>query len=491
YLVAYILSPKEYAKLSKQLSKGNLELNVSDSAIKSHFRTGTRTFLGGYSLLTVVDAFSLLRSRRSKRAALSKSDILSLLLSRKNAKCAGSLILLIALYQSVLFSERKLLGRIESLLPPSRRLRRLRKRLRATTGLLRSKPITALIAGLVAGLALVIQPDDHRRSIIALYSSIKAMETIINHAKDNGMLNWRPSWLNTQFFFAISTGQLLYTFFFDNDCCPETFSRMMKRFSSGFIPARPPSYSKNLPWPDKDAIISKLSSLPRARYPQFQSPMLSEGKRTIPPVYSDVEPVLRIAHPAITTMYSAITHPFEPSSFKNATEHSLSTLTQVSKLMSIAYGVLYLFRTVVSRQSFSLDQKVQMLLQLIRSSAFASLFLSISWVGGDLSQYILSNNRLPLYRFRLIGFIAGLAGYIDDSKVNRGLYIYTIRSAIYSYWRQLVKYKAVHPLPNGDVLLFAVSLGIIMGVYERSPRAVSSPTARKVLNVIKSGSFSD
>jgi hypothetical protein len=44
---------------------------------------------------------------------------------------------------------------------------------------------------------------------------------------------------------------------------------------------------------------------------------------------------------------------------------------------------------------------------------------------------------------------------------------------------------------GGDVLLFALSLGILMGVFERAPQSITGSTVRKTLSWISGNKFTD
>jgi hypothetical protein len=99
------------------------------------------------------------------------------------------------------------------------------------------------------------------------------------------------------------------------------------------------------------------------------------------------------------------------------------------------------------------------------------------------------------------GLLGGLWAFVDRKK-GRGKFLYAARLSIESGWKVAVKRGTVKPIKyylfvskdnvrGGDVVLFALSLGILMAVFERAPESVTGTTVRKSMSWISGKGFID
>jgi hypothetical protein len=127
--------------------------------------------------------------------------------------------------------------------------------------------------------------------------------------------------------------------------------------------------------------------------------------------------------------------------------------------------------------------------------------IGTSWSSICLFQQLLPSSFLPQKRFFLSGLLGGLWAFVDRKK-GRGRFLYSARLSIESGWNVAVKRGLVKPVRffslcvfsetrGGDVFLFAISLGILMGVFERAPESVTGGTVRKTLSWIGGTGFVD
>ena len=139
--------------------------------------------------------------------------------------------------------------------------------------------------------------------------------------------------------------------------------------------------------------------------------------------------------------------------------------------------------------------------RLLRTTTFVTMAIGTSWSSICLLQNLLPSSVLSQKRFLLSGFLGGLWAFVDRKK-GRGRFLYSARLSIESGWNVAVKRGLVKPVKytnpsdvvnnrGGDVVLFALSLGILMGMFERAPESVTGSTVRKTLSWIGGSGFRD
>ena len=155
------------------------------------------------------------------------------------------------------------------------------------------------------------------------------------------------------------------------------------------------------------------------------------------------------------------------------------------------------------------------MMRFLRTTTFITMAIGTSWTSICLFQHLLPASFLPTKRFYLSGLLGGLWAFVDRKK-GRGRFLYSTRLSIESAWKVAVKHlyvkpikyppffsSLVSPLPSaviwraltgdrgGDVVLFALSLGVLMTIFEKSPASITGGTVRKTMSWISGRGFVD
>ncbi|ANB11101.1 hypothetical protein AWJ20_3898 [Sugiyamaella lignohabitans] len=552
YTIRYVLSPREYRKLVARLNTNVTRIlpapeKIDASAVRSGdgvqsiVRSQSRLFAASYGLLGLINAFILKRrglNIPALRIATSLTAIsgiykvlyrvLTLLLQRTgilprhglSAKTTGS----------------STKSRVDSSPSPgttddpestcsdagyldnSYKITKLlvragyftKRTLKKTKHLPPLLP--ALLSGLVAGSAFALFPES-AQGYAAIYLSTRTLEFVYNYLDDMGYLEFKPRILKSWAIFPFAFSQLFYTFIFHPDACPNIFRRIMLRLSDGYIPTKPTGYPIDRPWPNPDQVVDGIATIARARYPKFVSPILFPNLDTTVPGLESAEPVLSLAHPAMSTLTGALSHPTQPSEFRTYTELVLSKYSSIYKYVFGAYVVLGLLKwRAHSKASSKTSEKNKLsstdkaskkaapslpgiLLSSVANTARTTTFIVMtaasSWYGIGLSQQVLNNKFIPVLRFRIIGFLAGLWAFADQVN-GRARYMFAVRLALRSQWNVLSKDRRYAPLlKNGAAALFALSFAVLMAIFDLSPKSIPGPSLRKTLNWIKTNQYTD
>lgn len=360
-----------------------------------------------------------------------------------------------------------------------------------------SNTIAALSAALISGSMFQYFPRNAGRDVVAVYAMVRAAEIVFNHLDDNGYLPLRPKSIGAWALYPFAFSQLFHSFFFNPETNGAGINKILYGVSSDFFPTRPSAYSLKSPWPVPEQIVEGIAQVSARNFPKFKSPSLFP-EVLIPDYLEAVKPVVLRAHPKIKTLTGAMTHPFKPSFFTAFTEAILSKYSTIGKYVL----VLFLVKEFLGRNKTPQtdDEKPlvpksalivgKAITDTLKTTSFIVLSTSTAWAGIEASQTLLSPSLIPMHRYKLIGFLAGLWAYVDKTN-GRGRYMYAVRAAILSYWRVLVKEKRIQPLRNGDVYLFVASFAVIMSLFERSPESISGAFLRKILFWIKNDDFKD
>jgi hypothetical protein len=468
YTIRFLLSTKEYRKLVSRLGAKWLPLapspeivEESSSSSGDHIhnvvRSQTRLYLSSYGTMAVLNAMVLKRRGYVIEAS----------------KIAASLTCVSGIYKIVYSLLSRLAEHQFKALEPLK--------LKPT-----SKFLVPLVSGVFAGSAYRLFPHQGK-GYIALYVATRTAEFIYNYLDDMGLLEFKPRILGAWALFPFAFSQLFYTFIFYPDCCPASFRRIMLRLSQPYIAAKPMGYPTTDHWPNPNEIVSSIAVIARSRYPKFLSPILFPASFIIPSGLDAVEPVLAMAHPAITSLTGALTHPTEPSEFRTYAELILRDYSTVSKYV---FG-LYVVLGMVRRKSTIPNVLLSSVANAARTSTFIVMTVASAWSGIGLSQQILNNKFIPVMRFKLIGFLSGLWAFADQVN-GHARYMYAVRLAFVSYWNTLVKERKGRPfIRHGDVMLFAVSFAVLMAIFDVSPGSIPGPSLRKSLNWVKTNRYED
>ncbi|VVT53383.1 uncharacterized protein SAPINGB_P003546 [Magnusiomyces paraingens] len=472
---------------------------------KKTIRGHTRVLGKAYIILVIFKSLALLRSR--KKNALLRSV---LVLKDKGSFCSSLAIVAISFSYKIIY---EVLVILKPFVKDFIGLFIHDKSILSELLFEYAHTIIPLLSGITAGTFLKIFPADGPRDLIAVYALVRSLELVYNFLEDSGYIAAlkKPKIIGSWALFPFAYAQLFHAFFFNRDANPNMVNSTLFLLSKDFCTSPPTGYPRKAPWPTQAQLVDSIAKLSRAHYPKFTSPLMFPDTATLPNYLESVKPVVIRAHPAISTITGALLHPSEPSQFRALANIVLKQYTAIGKYVFL----LYLFKSFfIKRAVAKVEPKsnkeefcdseestssraisqLRLLLATIfntwRTTTFIVMTTASSWAGIEFAQSILSNRFIPVYRYKVIGFLSGLWA-IFDKVSGRGRYMYAVRAAILSYWRVLVKEKRVRPVRNGDVYIFALSFGVIMSLFELSPGSVSGPVVRKVLSWISTGTFSD
>lgn len=354
-----------------------------------------------------------------------------------------------------------------------------------------SKTTLALASGAVSGSLFYYFPVDGARDIIAVYTAVRSLEILYNYLDERGVFRGKPKILGSWTLYPFAFAELFHSYFFHPDVNLSSVNRIITLSWSSFFPTIP-LLSKSGSWPATEDFTSSIAQLARHGYPEFKAPAIFPNSE-LPTYLTAVEPVLVKAHPQIQTTIAALTHPFEPN-LARAYSRIVSR-----KFKSVGKYVLgfYVLRALLSNKKDANGEPVSQtesifmaVINSIKLTTFIVLSTTTAHLGLELSEKILGSAGAPEYRFKMIGFLAGLWAIVDKTN-GHGRYMFAVRAAIISLWRTLVKNKRVRSIKNGDVYVFVASFSIIMAVFENSPACVTSPFLRKILFWVKNDDFRD
>lgn len=372
--------------------------------------------------------------------------------------------------------------------------------------------IIPFLSGITAGSFLRLFPADGPRDLVAVYALVRGLELVYNYLDDSGYILAlrKPKIIGSWVLFPFAYAQLFHAFFFHREANSNLINSTLFKLSQNFHTPVPNGYPRSASWPTQAQLVDSIAKVSQAHYPKFTSTLMFPDSAVIPSYLDPVKQVIIRAHPAISTLTGALLHPTEPSQFRALANIVLKQYTTIGKYVFALYLIKsFLVKRVVSQiepeaerdgqkeQPTSTQKAISQLRLLLatmfntwRTTTFIVLTTVSSWAGIEFAQALLSNKFIPVYRYKVIGFLSGLWA-IFDKVSGRGRYIYAVRASILSYWRVLVKEKRVKPIRNGDVYIFALSFGVIMSLFELSPGSVSGPAVRKALSWVSSGRFQD
>lgn len=484
YIVRFLVSESEYPKLRKKLGQLAAKLpshhQVKTSASQGDFvhelvRTQSRLFGKTYVIFFIVN---LLIKRRGGKSVSSVKAGLSI------ASISG-------IYKALYFTLGKVAARIDNescgvdvKYVSSSTTMKFRRKCKTI-----AKIAVPAISGVVAGSAYELFPNI-AKGYIALYAASWAVEYLYNYLDDEGYLEFKPRILGSWALFPFAFSQLFYTFIMHPDCCPPLFSRLMLRMSDGYIPLAPAGFPAGEAgnWPSSRETIDSLAQISLLKYPKFVSPLMFPEISTLPAELASIEPVIGLAHPSMKTLTGALMHPTEPSEFRTYTEFILSNSGAVSKYVFALYAAISLLGR--KKTNFPLIAVLgSVLAKTIRTTIFIVMTTASAWLGIGLSQQLLSNRLMPVFRYRIIGFLAGLWAFVDQVN-GQFRFTYATRMAIMSYWRMLVKQRRIKPIPHGEVALFAAAFAAVMTIFDIAPHSIPG-NRRKLFNWIKNHRYVD
>ena len=140
---------------------------------------------------------------------------------------------------------------------------------------------------------------------------------------------------------------------------------------------------------------------------------------------------------------------------------------------------------------FPLSTMQKLVSSALRTSAFFTGAMATAWSSICFFQAWFPRTFLPTQRFFLGGFLAGMWAMIFERRKGRGLFIYSAKMSLDSFWKVGVKRRWWKAMKGGDVWVFVLALMLTGIVYERDAKAVKEGTWRKGISWVRGEGFRD
>uniref|UniRef100_A0A8H7TQ13 Uncharacterized protein n=1 Tax=Bionectria ochroleuca TaxID=29856 RepID=A0A8H7TQ13_BIOOC len=362
-----------------------------------------------------------------------------------------------------------------------------------------TSPYAPALGASFAGLALGIYPRRQLRVTIAIYSLFRALEFGWNACEAEGLI-WgvkngrrreRPWWFGSWMLQPVAFGQLFHAFVFDRDCLPEPLSKLVLSQSAGYLQTRPQDWPQHLKWPAMDQIVDSLAEMARLSWPTFISPTLFPTKeKVLPPSLASLAPLTSRAHPLISPLSCATLHPSDPSCLRTYLTFWINTFPPLTRVLLLFYSAMTVVPRFKSFYHSPLATINSILASALRMSTFATGALSSAWASICFFQTYLPRHVLATQRYFLGGFFAGLWAWVER-RHGRGVFLYSARVSVDSFWKVGVKRRWWKSMKSGDVWVFVLALMVTGVVYERDARAIREGQWRKGVSWIRGQGWRD
>ena len=115
---------------------------------------------------------------------------------------------------------------------------------------------------------------------------------------------------------------------------------------------------------------------------------------------------------------------------------------------------------------------------MITSSLFVASYVALFWYFMCISKNC--RHRTDKYNIIIASAISSLAILFEPSKRRTELALYLFPRFLESIWMYLKRNNYVKPIVNGEIIIIAISLGIIMSCYKMDEKLDS-----RYLNIFK------
>ena len=455
---------------------------LTDPPLPPNARIPARAFVLGYSANVIFDGVLPLALR--KKAPL---QALSALISIKSLRSGGVLALFSALYRLLLSRLTTLRLNLVSRAWKADDLDYAVTRDRIKARLLKVLNSAALVpftASLAASAVFSVFPVPSLRRYLGLWLSTKAIETLYTYLRSvrSRSVAWVPDWIGGAFFYALSNGQLLWTFLFEPSCFPDAYGRVILARSTSYIPPRPAGLPASIPWPAPRDVADTIATLSTptatsAAYPTFKAPVLSALTPSKYPTtrYALINPVLDYApaHPAHSRLLCALLHPTEPSCSKNFLGFFAREWQASAKFVAVfsALTQLLSYKKVLKDPETAL---FKFALAVIQGATVISGSIGTAWGLTCFFQQYLPRTVLPRSRYFLNGFLSSIFILAVPQARRAQLGSYVTRQSINASYGVAKRRGWVKSVPQGDTMLLAMGMATLMAMYETRPKAVQS-----------------
>ncbi|KAF9430425.1 hypothetical protein BGZ94_006902 [Podila epigama] len=348
----------------------------------------------------------------------------------------------------------------------------------------RRKWLPAMIAAWLASPAYALIPEQTRRLTLALYFLTYAGEVAFAALEKNGYTAWMPSWLGIWILFPISSSQTVHTFINHGDCFPDAFRKVIMSQCSPYLAAPKGLIPKGAAgtYPSAANLLADMSKyLQTGSYnsvPTLPGDALSPawaaanaGGPSLFPLSEHCLPALRategMGHP---TALCRLFHPQSGSCSRTALDVAGRNMKWALKLYSTLAVLTFALRGGNVFKNGVKNYFIKTILATIRSAVCTWGMAVTAFPLLCIMDRYLPNNFLPTKRTYVNGFLGGLWILVESQQRQAALTLYYTRFMLESIWRRLVKAGLVKNIRQGETLLFGLSIGVIMGIYESMPQ---------------------
>ncbi|ORX61843.1 hypothetical protein DM01DRAFT_1331315 [Hesseltinella vesiculosa] len=374
----------------------------------------------------------------------------------------------------------------------------LMRRLRGTTDAA-SDRLNAFVAGSVAGLSLVIDPDHRRRQSIMLYLLTRSIQfggawimaqwakarqrkqrLVYDQLQERGDHSvsrlydtWEDRLAQALEHYAgvlvmmLANTQIIYAFLFHPDTLPKSYLSFLLQHS-GWKPdfgtmafpltqvIRDAVYRMSLDDPD---IPMQMPADATSR--EFIAEKLSPNIATIIP-------------PNIRHNYTvcALQHPLDASCTRSKLTLFRDEYGRALKL----YVPLNVIMTLVFRYKYLKKDPKTVLRKFVkscaRSSFFLAMYVSMGFATPCAIRPFTGKERHWIYLFP--GLLGGAMVIFEAHGRQLELGLYCLTRAMEAWWRTMVKNGYAKNIRHGDTLLFMLSMGTMMTIYQTDKDLIAS-----------------
>lgn len=346
--------------------------------------------------------------------------------------------------------------------------------------------LNGFIAGCISGLALAIDSKD-RRVAVAMYLSTRSLQMGYNALMKRRLV---PNWKHGDtLLMALVNVQIIYAFM--------SYPKSLARSYYNWIYNLADLQSS---WgPKARTAMSCLSSISNQNEPpkEIITPLLESSQTMLSHALSK-SPAQAIFQNVFQYIWSTLSPAQAPLAFTDpliANTHKYEWCAICHpKTTSCTYAsMLYAFRCFPKTMKIYLPLNIAMILlwksdkllkdpkeyikriitSSIRSSTFITVFAAIAWLPPCYLRHLTGTETKLAYL--LNGFLSGSTVILEQPKSRRlELALYCFPRALESLWNIMVDKGYVKALPYGEVVLFSLSMGLMMTLYQNEPDVVPS-----------------
>ncbi|KAG0354558.1 hypothetical protein BG005_006390 [Podila minutissima] len=342
----------------------------------------------------------------------------------------------------------------------------------------RQKWVAAMVAALLASPAFALIPQQSRQLTLALYFLTYAGEMIYVALEHKGYTAWMPHWLGIWVLFPISSSQTIHTFVHHSDCFPDAFRRLILGQCSPFL-VRPKGFdpvAAGGSYPSTTDVFTGITnymqsgcnSVPTLGGSLPMSASVAGASQFLVP--QSCLPSLNFTEGmGHRTAMCRLFHPHSASCSGSMATLAKSNMKWALKLYSTLAVLTFLVKGGNVFKHGVMNYFTRTGLATVRSAVctWGMVVTAVPLI--CVLDRSLPTKFLPTKRTYLNGFLGGLWILVESQQRQSALTLYYTRFMLEGMWRRLVKAGYAKNIRHGETLLFGMSMGVIMAIFETLP----------------------